>query len=326
VILLLVATGLLLLLANGLFVAAEFGFVAAQRSRMQRLAAGGNQRAITALAVMASLPTTLAATQLGITVASIGLGMTAEAVVSGTVEPAFELLQHWLPAGLLAGLSIAVSLGLVTFLHTMLGEMVPKNLAITEPERTALWLSGPMRRIVLLTEPAVKVLAGAADLLLRAFRIEPKQGISGARTAEDIATAVRTSQVAGAIKQHDAQLASRVLTFADRHAGSIMLPRSRMEAVPETARAGEVEQVAAQTGHLTIPVYRDTLDHAIGFLRIHDLLDLEPEQEVPSHLVRPLLHVDSSLPLVDLLGRMRGGGVHIAVLTDEGSTVGLVTL
>jgi magnesium and cobalt exporter, CNNM family len=325
VILQLLALGGLLLLANGLFVAAELGFVATRRTRLEGMARVGNRRAVVALSVMAALPTALAATQLGVTMASIGLGMTAEAALEDVVDPMVETL-HWLPDPLLVLLTAIVSLGVVTFLHTLLGEMVPKNLAIADPERTALWLAIPVRLFATVTAPAVRVLAGAGELLLRAVGVEPRQEISGARTAEDIAAVLSTSRLAGEIEERDARLVAAAIRFATRTAESVMREPGGIQAVPEGVRTRAVEDLAAATGHLSLPVYRVSPDRVIGVVRVHDVLGLPPDRPLPEELVRPVLRVPRSLPLTELLSRMRATGVHVAVVTEEGPTAGLLTL
>ena len=316
---LLLLAGALLLAANAVFVAAEFALVAARRSRMQGLAAAGNARARTALAAMGDLPRTLAGTQLGITMASIGLGFTVEAIVEASVVPVLERTLA-LPDPVLQVASGALALGAVAAAHTVLGEMVPKNLAVAAPERSALWLAPMIRPFVVAARPILVALSGLADALLRAMRVEPRSELSGAHGVEDIAGMLRLAGREGAIAPAEQDLLERALRFANREVEAVMIPWRDVLAVEAGTPAAAVERLMVAAGHTRLPVLRD--GRVLGFVDVLDLQD--PAAELP---IRPVLVVPRSRRLVDLFEDLRQHSGRLAVVTDRsGHPLGLVTL
>ena len=316
---LLLTIGVLLLLANAIFVAAEFAFVAARQPRLQALAAQGKGRASIALAAMRDLPRTLAATQLGITMASIGLGFTTEAALEASVVP---LLEHALavPDAVLQVVAGGLSLGAVVSAHTLFGEMVPKNLAIAAPERSALWLGPLMRPFALAARPAVHVLTAAANALLRALGVEPRSELEATHSVEDVADMVELAAREGVIERADRELLDRAIRFAGMAVEQVMVPWGQVTSVEESMFRAEMTEIAIRAGQSRLPVLRGR--EVLGFVHVLDLL--RPGAELP---LQPVLRVPPSRRLVDLFEDLRLQSRRPAVVIGEaGQPLGLVTL
>jgi CBS domain containing-hemolysin-like protein len=316
---LLLATGVLLLLANATFVAAEFTFVAVRKPHLQGLAADGDGRARIALAAMRDLPKTLAATQLGITMASIGLGFTTEAALETSVVP---LLEHTFPVpeALLQVAAGAISLAVVVSAHTLLGEMVPKNLAIAAPERSALWLGPLIRPFALAMRPAVRVLTATANAVLRALGVEPRNELDASLSVEDVADMLELAGREGAIDRADRELLDRAIRFAGMNVELIMVSWDRVTSVQESMSRAQMRQIASGTGHSRLPVLRGR--EVLGFVHV---LDLErPGDELP---LQPVFQVSRSRRLVDVFEDLRQQSRRLAIVLDEaGQPLGVVTL
>lgn len=316
-----------LLLANGFFVWSEFALIAARRSRIERLADEGHRLARVARGAMSDLNFVLAGAQLGITMASLGLGYVAEPAVADLLAGPLEDL---LPGALAHTLEVVLALAIVVSAHMVLGEMVPKNLAIAEPERSAVWVALPFRFYTAVFGPAIRFLNVLANRLLRLVGIEPRDELVEAHTADEIAAMLEQSRSEGVIEASQHGLLSRTLLFDRLDARGIMVPRPDVVAVPLDAAPAEVDRVAVETGYSRIPVYRESLDDIVGFVHVKDLLALPPDdgaRSLPPNLVRRALVVPGSRLLPDLLSDMQRERRHFAVVVDEhGGVAGLVTL
>ena len=320
---------LLLLLANGFFVGAEFALVAARQSKIEQLAEGGDRRALLAQKSIRQLTLTLAGAQLGITMCSLGLGFVAEPAVAHLLEDALSSVVT-LPESLLHLIAFIVALTIVTFFHMVVGEMAPKNIAIAEPERLALWLAWPFRIFVVAFRPVIAALNGLANVMVRLLGVEPAEEQVSAHTAIEIGAMVKESARQGALKDVEERLLSGAAGFGQRDATAAMIPRTEVVAVPETATPADIEAIAVASGHTRFPMYKDDLDDAFGFFHVKDLLHVDPsarDKPVPRRLVRPILVVPESLNLHPLLIQMRRERRHLALVVDEhGGTSGIVTL
>jgi CBS domain containing-hemolysin-like protein len=318
-----------LLLANGFFVAAEFAFIAVPRTRIDQLAEGGNRAARRVQRSVRELSLMLAGAQLGITMASLGLGAVAEPAVAHLLETGLESIAE-IPPALLHPISFVIALTIVVFLHMVIGEMAPKNLAIARPEQSALWLAAPMRAYVLAFRPFIWLLNAAANGCLRLMGIEPTAELHTSYTAQEIRVMVRESEREGLLKRFEQQLLSGALDLGGRDAASVMVPRTEMTAVELGATATELERIVVETGHSRIPVYVDDLDHVIGFFHIKDLLQIDDEardRPLPRRLIRQMLVVPESRKLQPLLFDMRRERRQLALVIDEhGGTAGVVAL
>jgi len=325
----LVATTLLLV-ANGFFVAVEFALVGSRRSKLQALADGGDRRASGALDAAADLTLQLAGAQLGITMASLALGFVAKpAIVSGIDAVLGPVVSSEAVRDTLA---FIVGLGIVVFLHLVIGEMVPKGIALADPENTLLRLSGANRGYLRVFSPVVRFLnALAAIITRRAFGVEPRDELAEARTAEEFAVMLAESHDEGVIEDFAHELLTGVLDFGGRTAGAVMVPRASVAWVPATATVATIEQLVVDRGHSRLLVTgAGGIDNYLGFVHSKDLLFIPEERReasLPPRLVRRLLKVDVELPLEDVLVRMRSARVHVAVvLGPDDDVVGILTL
>jgi CBS domain containing-hemolysin-like protein len=326
--LLLLAT-VLLVVANGVLVGAEFALTGARRTEVQRLAESGDRRAHSALVAMGELPLMLAGAQLGVTMASLGLGYVAEPTFAHLIE---SLLASFVevPPTLVHTVSFVLGLGIVVFLHMVFGEMTPKNLTIAAPEKSALLLVWPTRALVIALRPFVHLLNGLARLCLRIMRIEPPEELGQSHDIQEIAMIIEQSARDGTLGEGERRLMSGAISFGERDAASAMVPRTEVTAVPITATPEEIEQVVVASGHTRLPVYERDLDHVLGFLHSKDLLEVPRDNRrrpVSSALVRKMMVVPESRKLRSLLADMRRGRHHLALVIDEhGGSAGVVTL
>jgi CBS domain containing-hemolysin-like protein len=318
-----------LLLANGFFVAAEFALVAARRTKVEEAAENGGAGAAAALKSMRELSFMLAGVQLGITMASLGLGYVAEPAVAAAIEGALHDVVN-LPATLLHSISFVVALTIVVFFHMVVGEMAPKNIAISEPERAAVWLGIPIRIYANVFRPFIALLNAIANAGVRALGVNPRDEIGTLHTAGEIEHMVSESAREGLVDPFEERLLRGVIALGERDAASAMAPRTELIAVPVSASPADIERISLETGRSRIPVYREDLDHIVGFVHVKDLFRIpasERESPFPAHFVRPMLIVPESLKLRPLLAEMRRERRHVALVIDEhGGTAGIVTL
>jgi CBS domain containing-hemolysin-like protein len=316
-----------LLLANAFFVAVEFALIAARRTQIEPLAAGGNRRARLALTSMRELSLQLAGAQLGITMASLGLGFVAEPAVAHLIESALGGLVD-LPSGALHAVSFVVALTIVVFLHMVLGEMVPKNIAIAGPERTLLVLVVPNLIYVKLFRPFIWLLNGLANLGVRTLGVEPRDELADSHTADELASMVAASRDEGLLEEFEHSLLRGALNFGERTASSVMVPRDLIVTIHRWATIGAVEQLVVESGHSRLPLVEGGLDDVVGFVHAKDLLTASPDQvgrRLPASFIRRMLVVGPDRSLESLLLAMRQARVHLALVVDEGRTLGMVT-
>ena len=318
-----------LLLLNGFFVGAEFALVAARRSKLEQLVEDGNTRAKLALRSVKELSLMLAGAQLGITMASLGLGAVAEPAVAHLIEDGLHSVVDLSP-GVLHTISFVIALTIVVFFHMVIGEMAPKNIAIAEPERTALWLAVPFRFFTIIFRPFIFVLNGIANAGVRAFGVEPRDELDHIHSPDEIGMMVAESAKRGQIDRFEHRLLSGAIAFSERDAASVMVPRTDLVAVPYTASPDDVEQLVVETGHSRFPIYAKNMDTIIGFFHAKDLLKIEDDarnKPIPRRLFRKMLVVPESLKLHPLMLAMRRQQQHLALVLDEhGGTAGVVTL
>ncbi len=321
----------LLLLANAGFVALEFALVGARSTRLEPLAQQGRRSAVLALGAMRKLNLQLAGAQLGITLASLSLGYVAEPLVVHAIE---DLLGFTPLSEVVIGVvAFVVGLGLVVFAHMVVGEMVPKNLAITAPERTLMLLVRPNRWYLVVFGPVVWLLNSIANLGMRALRITPRNEMGSAPSADDLARMLAESHREGLIERDAQRMLTGVLDFGDSKVADVMVERDNIVSVTEATTVAEAEQLVATTGHSRLPVFDVSGSEPLGFVHAKDLLGLSANAgplALPLRLVRRMPVVASDRSLEELLVGMQGTGVHVALVVDGtgagGSVVGLVTL
>ncbi|NLU70699.1 hemolysin family protein [Streptomyces sp. HNM0574] len=315
----------LLVLANGFFVGAEFALVSVRRSQVEPLAAAGSARARRVLAGLENLPQMMAAAQFGITVCSLTLGAVAEPTVAHLLEPVFEAVR--MPAALVHPAGYAIALAVVVFFHLVIGEMVPKNLAMAAPERTALWLSPALVAFARLCRPVTAAFGAASALILRRFGVEPKDEVESVFTSEQLTHLVADSRQAGLLGPEEHERLSDALGLASRRLSDVLLARDRLVTVGPGVTPREVEELTVRTGYSRFPICAP--DGAfMGYLHVKDVLDqVEADRAVPQHLWRPMTVLRAELPLDEALGALRAAATHLAAVADGGGRVlGLVAL
>jgi CBS domain containing-hemolysin-like protein len=317
-----------LVLLNGFFVAAEFALVKVRQSRIQQLLNEGSGKAKYAMTVTSQLDTYLSATQLGITLASLGLGWVGEPAVSTLIiEPLLHTL-HIEPSVFTNTLSIIVSFAFITFLHIVLGELAPKSFAIQKAELTSLWLSAPLLFFYKLFRPIIWLLNGTANTFLRWVGVEPASEHEAAHTEEEIRILMDESVRSGHIDQDEMVLFDNIFEFSERIAREVMLPRTDMDCLFLDLSFIDNLRMVHETKHSRYPVGVEDKDMIVGFVHIADLLTADPdiEQELKT-FIRPILNVPESMEVSRVLKLMQKKHSQLAIVIDEyGGTAGLLTL
>ena len=320
---------LVLLIANGFFVGAEFALTAVRRTKLAQLEADGNKRAKAAMKSIRELSLMLAGAQLGITMMSFGLGYLAEPAVADVIERALLGIVN-IPDAILHSISFTVALAIVVFLHMVVGEMAPKNIAIAEPERSTLAIAIPFRLFVNVFRPFIYLMNSAANATLRLLRVEPVDEINPSHSAQELGAMIAESAREGLLETFEHKLLSGAIGFGDLDAAAVMIPRTELTSIPSTAIPEAIERLVLETGHSRFPVYGESLDQVLGFFHSKDLLKIPPENRtlpLPRHFVRQMLIVPESRKLHPLLFDMRRQRRHFALVIDEhGGTAGVVTI
>ena len=319
---------LALVLLNGFFVASELAIVKVRGSQLDPLAEGGDKRALIARHITDHLESYISATQLGITLSSLGLGWLGEPFVAHLIEPLFHLAGLGSP-GLVTTVSFILAFSLITFLHIVLGELAPKAVAIRKPLAVALWLSPALGLFHTLFRPIIRLLNGSANLLLRhVLRIEPPGETEGALRNEELRVILTESREAHEVSPLGEQLAVNALDLRHRVVRDIMTPRSEVVFL-DTDEPFDAELAKAiASRHTRFPLCSGALDDPSGLVHIKDLLGLvQSGVKDLRGIQRPIHHVSEMMPLEKLLTYFLGKHAHLAVAVDEyGGAVGIVTL
>src|SRR5262245_32787074 len=259
-----------LVLVNGFFVTAEFAMVGARRTRLREKALEGNRLAKLAEKIIENLDQAVAATQLGITVSSLLVGWIGEETLAEVFMSSFHHLSAPWNAYASHSLAAALAFGLVTFLHVVIGELVPKSLGIRYPNRAALYVSQPMRVAMIIFKPFVWVLNGAGNMILRTLGLQPVKGHQMVHSVEELKLLINASHEGGALDSLEKDLLQKVFKFGDLVARQVMVPRTDISFFPAYANLDEVNEVSARTGHTRFPVYQKDIDDIIGILHMED--------------------------------------------------------
>ncbi|WP_242438979.1 hemolysin family protein [Streptomyces sp. CB00455] len=325
--LLLLVAAFVLILANGFFVAAEFGLVTVEKPEAERAAAEGDRRARTVVRALRELSFQLSGTQLGITITSLVVGMLAEPALAALL--AGPLTATGLPEGAASGVSVVIGMLLASAVQMVVGELVPKNWAVSRPLQVARFVAGPQHAFSRAFRPVIAGLNAVANRLVRALGVEPTEEMASARTPGELVSLVRHSARAGALEQDTADLFVRTLSLGELTAQHVMTPRVKVSALMHTATAADVLNLTRATGLSRFPVYRDRIDEITGVVHLKDALAVpEPERArttVSRICVAPLL-VPGSLPVQPLLERLRSEQPMAVVVDEYGGTAGVVTL
>lgn len=313
-----------LLAVNAFFVGAEFAIISARRSSIEPRAHAGSRAAKTVLWAMEHVSLMLACAQLGITVASVSLGVVAEPAIAHALEPVFHALG--LPQGAAHVVALVVALCVIVGLHVIVGEMVPKNAAVSNPDRAALVFGPPLVFIARVLKPIIVALNWMANCLVRALGVEPRDEVTSAFTADEVQSIVELSSAEGTIDDTSGLLTGAI-EFSEHTARDVMVPLARVVSAPAGVTVEGLEALAVQTGFSRFPIASDGA--LVGYLHVKDTLFARPtEREEPIHAwrVRDLPHVDAAAEVEDVLGLMRRSGAHIALVMGEEGAEGLVFL
>ncbi len=315
---------------NAFFVAAEFALVSLRRSRIEQLAEEGHRMARMLLRAKDDPNRFISAAQLGITMASLGLGWIGESTVASLVDPLFHYLPEQYQGTVTHTISFALSFSLITMFHIVLGEQVPKMLALQYGERTALVTVGPTEAFYRVFRPFIALFTWATAAALAVLQIEPSDEHEGAVTAEELELMVQTSHRAGALEDTERDLLSNVFDFADLAIYQVMIQRRDIVAAPANSSLDDLLDLAIQSPHSRFPVFEGTLDNVVGIVHIKDLLQASrlPSTEFNvAMILRPALFVPETMPAGRLLTEYRRAHTTLAVVIDEyGGTAGLVTI
>ena len=320
-----------LVLANGFFVAAEFALVSVRRTRIATLVAEGNSRALWVQKAIDDPDRFIAATQLGITLASLGLGWVGEPALSGFLMPIIE----WFPVEIESAVSHSISAGLafaiITFLHVVVGELAPKSIALQNPEKTSLAVAQPTVWTERIFKPIIWLLNGAGNALLRFAGVKPAAGHELVHSIDELKMLVKASAEVGMVEVDAEEMLHAVFDFGDLLVRQVMIPRTEMIAIPADARVPDILALAAQNPFTKFPVYGDNLDQILGIVHLKDLIPLLGDDANNTHCARDLMRNAIFIPetarVSTLLHFFRIHRRHITIVLDEyGGTAGIVTL
>ncbi|MFI2103434.1 hemolysin family protein [Isoptericola sp. NPDC019693] len=317
--------GVLLLAGNAFFVGAEFAVISARRSAIEPRAEAGDRRARTALWAMEHVSLMLACAQLGVTVCSTGLGIVAEPALAHLLEVPFAALG--VPEALLHPVSLVLALAIVVYLHVVLGEMVPKNLAVAGPETAALWFAPPLVLLGRAVRPVIAALNWVANHAVRLAGVEPKDEVASAFTAQEVQSIVEHSQAEGVLRDEQGLLAGAI-EFSSRTAGDVMVAVDRLVTVGSRTTPDDVEHLVARTGFSRFPVRGDD-DALRGYLHLKDVLyasNGDRFDPVPAWRVRALASVRPADEVEDALRAMQRSGAHLARVEGPDGVLGVVFL
>jgi CBS domain containing-hemolysin-like protein len=318
---------LLLVLGNGFFVGAEFSIITARRDRLEALAEDGQRRAEVVIEAGRRLPLLIAGAQLGITVCSLGLGALAEPVVAGLLERPLEPLG--VPAAVRHGVAFALALAIVVALHTVAGEMVPKNLAIAGPERVAMLLVPVHYRFCRLVGPVLSLFTAVAQGVLRLMGVVPKDSLESAYTPDELATMIAESRREGLLEDAEERRLTKTLSTTGRTVADVLVPLAAVKTVPYLPTVGDVQAAVTDTGFSRFPV-RMPDGRLNGYLHVKDVLDLagaEPSTPVPWGRIRGLPELPADCRLDDALAALRRAQSHLGkAVGPDRATLGVVAL
>ncbi|MFG2124818.1 hemolysin family protein [Streptomyces sp. NPDC048710] len=317
--------GLTTLVVNAFFVGAEFALISVRRSQIEPLAQEGDRRAKSVLWGLEHVSALLAAAQLGITLCTLVLGVVAEPAIAHLLEPVFHAVGVSKSAG--HAVSFVIALTLATYLHMLLGEMVPKNIALAEPVRSALLLGPPLVALSRALRPVIFTINAFANGLLKLLRVEAKGEVAATFTDTQLAEIVKDASAAGLIDDRAQERLHDALELGRRPVRDVVVPLERVVYARVGVTAEQLERLSADSGFSRFPVV-DEGRRIVGYLHVKDALDALP-RDTPFRLrdMRPIARVRESTPLDDVLTAMRGSRTHVAgVLGDDGRLAGLVTM
>jgi Hemolysins and related proteins containing CBS domains len=319
----------ILILINGFFVTAEFALVGARQTRLREKAMKGNRLAAIAERLIRNLDEVIAATQLGITVASLLVGWIGEQTLAALFMSAFHSLPTFWAK--IASHSVAATLAfiLITFMHVVIGELIPKSVGIRYPNRTAIFVSQPMRIAMIVFRPFIWLLNGAGSMVLGLFGMEPPRGHQMVHSVEELKLLIDASHEGGALDAQEKELLQKVFKFGDLVARQVMIPRTEMSSIEVSSTLEQIIEVSTKTGHTRFPVYEKDVDNIVGILHMKDLVHhLQARTSIQlSKVMKEAQFVPEAMPVVQLMSFLKQKHTQMVIVVDEfGGTSGLTTL
>lgn len=332
-----------LVLLNGFFVAAEFSLVSVRKTRIDQLASEGNAQARRVSRALDHLDVYIAATQLGITMASLALGFVAEPAIAAILEPLFTHIPFLHGAGAVISshtVALIIAFAIATALHIVFGELAPKSIALQRPDSTALWVTAPLNIFARIFHLPIRFLNGIGNGVVRLIGLQPNGEHSAVHSVEELELLVHSSREAGLLEAQQEQMVAGVFDFGERRASRVMTPRTELDAVPVTISLDELTTQAAEGRHSRLVVYENDLDHILGVVHARDVLRTLARRLTAAasngpalapfdvrDILRRVPFFPESLPLDELMSAMRRQGAQVVVTVDEfGGTAGIVTL
>ena len=309
-----------LLLLNAFFVGAEYGLVTSRRTRIMELEHEGNRGARAVLRITGDPPRFISAMQLGVTMTSLGIGALGE-----------QVLAHRFSAVMASFLAVILALLVVTYLHVVIGELVPKGIALGHPERTALAVSAPVRLFFIVFRPLIWLLQNSTNVILRALKLEPPGAEHEAHSEAELRMLLSSSAEQGEIEHEEQEMLYKVFDFADKEVSDVMVPRPEVVAISIALPAEEALKAVLESPYTRYPVYRESLDDIVGVLHIRDLIAAMHDRGIVAvdleSLIRGAYMVPETKDLAALLTEFRRTNQHMAIVVDEyGDLEGIVTL
>jgi len=322
----------LLVSANGFFVAGEFALVKVRSTRIDQLVAEGKRSALLVQSELNRLDNYIAATQLGITLASLALGWVGEPVLAHLLEPLFIGIAGEAAEPVAHSVAIAIGFALITCFHIVLGELVPKSIALQRAENVALFVSRPLYIFALVFRPFIIFMNGVASMVVRLLGLSLSNEHASVHSVEELEMLVTQSREAGVLDRQEEKLLRRVFDFGDKTVNQIMMPRTEIVGVSKDSTLEQLVEMAADERYTRFPVYDKTLDNIIGVIHVKDLFPLLRNRMLAApfnllNVMRPVLKVPETVLVEDLLTQMQSKQAHLIVVIDEyGGTAGIVTM
>ena len=318
-----------LLFSNGFFVASEFAFVSIRKTRISQLANEGNTDAKIALSGIEHLDKTIAAVQLGITISSIGLGWVGEATLVKLIEPLFHFFPEAWRGFATHSFAITIAFSLITFLHVVIGELMPKSIALQYPERTTLFVARTMYAITKIFTPFIFLLNGLGNWLLSLFKIPPAHSAHIVHSVEELDMIINESHKEGVLNDTEKEILQNVFKFSDTLAKQVMVPRPDVVSVPVDISGHDLNKLIIENQYTRYPVYSDDLDHILGILHVKDIYPLivEDKEIKLKEIIREPILVPETMTMDNLVLEFKEKKSQMALVIDEfGGVSGLITL
>ena len=318
-----------LLFSNGFFVASEFAMVKVRKTRIEQLVNEGNYNAKIAMEALKDLDKFIAAVQLGVTISSIGLGWVGEGTLAHIIEPFFVFLPGIGKNIATHTASVSIAFALITFFHVVLGELIPKSIALEYTEKTALWVARPMQILTFFFNPFIWLLNGFGNFVLKLMHIPHSHKGSLVHSTEELDMLVNASYDGGVLNETEKDMLHNVFKFSDLTAKQVMVPRTDMICIPVDIPMEELNKLAAENQYTRYPVYEEDIDHIIGLVHVKDLYSLSIKDEIcpVSKILREVLLVPETITMDNLVLEFKKRKGQMAIVVDEfGGTSGLVTL